>query len=47
MSDAVLQGEILSSRTRHQLLDNYATSLIHACKTVKLEFPHASYSERS
>ena len=46
MNEGVLQDNVLSSRTRHQLLDNYATSLIHACKTVKLAFPHASYSER-
>jgi hypothetical protein len=46
MSEGVLQDKALSPRTRHQLLDNYATSLIHACKTVKLGFPHASYSER-
>ncbi|HYI73062.1 MAG TPA: hypothetical protein VEX87_25130 [Skermanella sp.] len=46
MSGGVLQGKALSSRTRHHLLNNYATSLIYACSTVKLGFPHASYSER-
>jgi len=46
MSDGALQGEVLSSRTREQLLEVYARSLINACKTVGLEFKSASYSER-
>jgi hypothetical protein len=46
MSEGVLEGEVQSSRTRHQILNIYAKSLIDACKTLKLEFRHASYSER-
>ncbi|UEM02204.1 hypothetical protein JL101_019675 [Skermanella rosea] len=46
MGKGVLEGEVLSHRTREKLLEAYARSLINACRTVRLEFSLVSYSER-